>query len=106
MLPFKGRDRRRVAADGAATSIVATESSRTVGDLGTGGVQAYRLASRPPTTVDPEAFSSLTRPWVPGISSQGCGVESPAGKTEQPEGAAREDRADLRCRRAPGAPAT
>ncbi len=39
-MPFKGRDQRRVAADGASTSIVATESSRTVGGLGTGGGQA------------------------------------------------------------------
>ena len=54
MLPFKGRDRRRVAADGAATSIVAAESSRTVGGLGIGGGQAYQLAPRPPTTADPE----------------------------------------------------
>ena len=95
MLPFKGRDRRRVAANGAAT--------QHRGDLvlpyrwGSGDRRRLGLATDTATPNDRRswAFSSLTRPWVLGISSQGSGVESPTGNPEQTEGAAREDLVDL-----------
>jgi hypothetical protein len=95
VLPFKGRDRRRVAADEAAQA--SWRPSPPV-PLGVWGQEAampsnwHRDPRRPPIL----SFQLPHLTLGTGISSQGCGVESPTGKSEQPEGAAREDPVDLR----------
>ena len=78
-------------------NIVAQELYRTVGGLGLWGQEA----ARPSQHHDPQRPTSLgfqlPHPTLGTmILSQGCGVESPTWKLEQPEGATREDLVDLR----------
>ncbi len=94
MLPFKLRP--APCGRGRRFNTTSWHRSYTV-PSGVGGQEA----ARPSRHRDPQRPTilvfQLPHPTLGSrISSQGCGVESPIGEPEQPEGAAREDLVDLR----------